>query len=689
MAGIAKNTITDKSFNHLIDESSPYLLQHAYNPVDWYPWSEKALEKARREDKPIFLSIGYAACHWCHVMEHESFENDEIAAILNEFFVSIKVDREQRPDLDQIYMSATMAINGSGGWPMSVFLTPDLKPFFAGTYFPLEDVYGRPGFKRLITSIADEYKKNRQNIENYAQSLTDALKTSTTTDEAISKIDRSIIDIAVKQLIQSYDPINGGFGGAPKFPHPTDLSFLMKIFLTNDDKNLLNAIEHSLQSMARGGIYDHIGGGFHRYSVDAQWLVPHFEKMLYDNAMLAVTYGDAHQLTHNEFYRTIVIDTLDFMIREMQDNEGGFYSSLDADSDGIEGKYYVWIKSEIEKLLGENSGHFCKYYNITDHGNFENQTNIPNINRDSDLYREKSGLSDDRFEKIIAEQKEILFKERQNRVRPFTDDKILTSWNGLTLSALAKGYKITQDEQYRTAALQTAQFIKNKLILNDKLLHSYRDGKISEGQFLEDYAYFIQGLLDLYEIVYDYKWIRLAEKLSLDAIALFSDEKNNLYLSPSDQKDHFIRPKDVTDGALPAPGSILIHSLIKLADITGNNDLMKNAENFLNALSPMLNQIPHGLISAVSAYNYFLSDKIEIVLVGNQNRKQFLDEFYKRYMPNAILVVSDSGKESISLLEGRQSNGSTVAYICKNFSCNLPADSPEIFRKQLAQLTGE
>jgi uncharacterized protein YyaL (SSP411 family) len=689
MPKMAKKTNRNKAPNDLIDESSPYLLQHAYNPVDWYPWSEKALEKARLHDKPIFLSIGYAACHWCHVMEHESFENEDIAAILNEHFVSIKVDREQRPDLDQIYMSATIAINGSGGWPMSVFLTPDLRPFFAGTYFPPEDVYGRPGFKQVITSIAAEYKKNRQNIENYAESLTDALKSSNTPDIAEPIIDSTIIDLAIKQLMQSYDPINGGFGGAPKFPHPTDLSFLMKIFALKKDKNLLNAIEHSLLSMAHGGIYDHIGGGFHRYSVDAQWLVPHFEKMLYDNALLAVAYSDAYQLTHNEYYRKIVIETLDFMICEMQDGEGGFYSSLDADSDGEEGKYYVWTKAEIENLLGENSVHFCSYYNITDDGNFENHTNIPNINRDSDLYRESSGLAIDSFAQAVEKQREILFKERQKRIRPFTDDKILTSWNGLTLSALAKGYKITQDEKYRTAALRTALFNTDRLLKNNRLMHSYRQGMTSEGQFLEDYAYLIRGLLDLYEIVYDYKWIMLAKQLAVDAIALFSDKKYNLYLSPSDQQDHFIRPKDITDGALPAPGSILIHSLIKLADITDNNDFIKDAEKFVTAVSSTMSQIPHGMISAVSAYEYLLSDKIEIVLVGEHNRKPFLDELYNRYLPNAIIFVSDRGEEKISLLEGRQSSGNTIAYICKNVTCNLPAASPVDFRKQLAELLGE
>ncbi len=688
MKNITENINSEKSANHLIDESSPYLLQHAYNPVDWYPWSEESLEKARLEDKPIFLSIGYAACHWCHVMEKESFENKEIAAILNEHFVSIKVDREQRPDLDQIYMTVTMAINGSGGWPMSVFLTPDLKPFFAGTYFPSDDMYGRPGFKRLIMQIATEYKNNRQNIEDYAQSLTDALKSSYSSDETTGNINTTIIDSAVAQLMKNYDAIHGGFGSAPKFPHPTELSFMMKIYASNSDKNLLNAVEHTLQTMARGGIYDQIGGGFHRYSVDAVWLVPHFEKMLYDNALLAVTYSDAYKLTHNEFYRNIVKETLDFMIREMQDNNGGFYSSLDADSDGEEGKYYVWKKADIERLLGKDAARFCRFYNITDNGNFEHQTNIPNINRDSDHYRETSGFDIDSFEKIINGQKQLIFNERQKRIRPLTDDKVLSSWNGLAISGLAKGFQITNDEKYRSAALRAAEFIRGELIRNDKLFHSYRSRKVSGGQFLEDYAYFIQGLLDLYEIVYDYEWISLAKRLANSANALFSDDSGNLYLSPADQKDHFIRPKDITDGSLPAPGSILIHSLIKLADLTGDRNLLKQAEQLLAALWPTINRMPHGMISAVSAFDYLISDKIEIVLVGEKERGRFLGEIYKSYCPNGIIVVSKRGEEKINLLESRQSNGKTTAYICKNFACNLPADSPEELRAQLASLKG-
>ncbi|MCK5125826.1 MAG: thioredoxin domain-containing protein [candidate division Zixibacteria bacterium] len=683
---VNQNHSESKFTNHLIDENSPYLLSHAHNPVNWYPWSDEALELAKTEDKPIFLSIGYAACHWCHVMEEESFENEAIAQLLNENFVSIKVDREQRPDLDQIYMAATVTINGSGGWPMSVFLTPDLKPFYAGTYFPPEDRYGRPGFGTLITKLSEAFKSDRDNINNYAKSLAERLSSGQGQTTGRTELDKSIIEKSAKLLMRNYDNENGGFGGAPKFPHASELSFLLKVYSKNGDKSLLNAIEHSLQSMGQGGIYDQIGGGFHRYATDAKWLVPHFEKMLYDNGMLTMTYSDAYKITHNESYKKIVEETLDFLIREMQDETGGFYSSLDADSDGEEGIYYVWEKSQIEKLLGEDSETFFQYYNITNSGNFENRTNIPNITSASQNYKKQSASNDKEYETLINKQKNVLFKERQKRNRPITDDKILTSWNGLAISGLSKGYQITGNDKYRQAALQAASFIKNNLYEDNKLYHSYRLGKKTEKQFLEDHAYLMQGLINLYEISYDYEWIKFAKKLADNAITLFADESGNLFLSPKEQDDLFMRPKDISDGALPAPGSILIQSMVKLADITGDKGLEKSIDKYIAALSSNMNQMPSGMISAISAYNDLVSDKVEIIMVGKDNRDKYLDIIYNTYISNSVLVVSDKGEENIGLLEGRQSNGETVVYMCKNFSCNLPANTVEELQKQLDEL---
>jgi uncharacterized protein len=682
------NPVEDfKYTNHLIDESSPYLLAHAHNPVDWYPWSNEALEKAKREDKPIFLSIGYAACHWCHVMEEESFENEEIAKILNVNYVAIKVDREQRPDLDQIYMSATMAMTGSGGWPMSVFLTPDLKPFFAGTYFPPDNRNGRPGFKYVLTELAKGYKAERTHIEEMASRIVEALKSSHSSPDEKALLGKQNIESAVRALMNDYDPVLGGFGRAPKFPHPVELAFLLKRYATNHDLNLLAAAEKTLQMMARGGIYDQLGGGFHRYSTDSRWLVPHFEKMLYDNALLASTYADAYLITGNEMYRKVVIETLDFILREMTGPSGAFYSSLDADSEGKEGKFYVWKKEEIDSILGDKAPLFCRYYNIGADGNFEGKTNILNIDSTSEQYRQRTSLAPEEFAKKIETSRQILFDIRARRIRPATDDKILTSWNGLAISALARGYQITGDERYRAAALKAAQFIRNNLYHDNLLVHSCRQEINSPGTFLEDYAYFISALYDLYEITYDFGWIEFASELATTAVPLFTDPAGNYYLSPENQAEYFIRPKDITDGALPAPGSIMIQALLRLAEITGNEKFQKQGENGLTALSKDIAAMPQAMISAVAALDYSLSDGIEIVVVGHDGREDFMKEIHHRYIPHGVIIVSDRGDERIPLLEGRKSRGLATAYICRNFACRRPVTSIAELKQELDLLS--
>jgi uncharacterized protein YyaL (SSP411 family) len=681
-----KANIAHRYTNHLIGETSPYLLQHAHNPVNWFPWSSEAHEKARNEDKPIFLSIGYAACHWCHVMEEESFEDVEIARILNDHFISIKVDREERPDLDQIYMAAGIAMTGSGGWPMSVFLTPDLKPFFAGTYFPPDDRYGRPGFKRLVTEIAHVYRTERNKIEDFARALVNNLSQSYAGANRTVALDKSIIVRAEEGLLKNYDRVYGGFGGAPKFPHSTELSFLLKGYAWGKNQALLSAIEHSLQSMARGGIYDHLGGGFHRYATDSRWLVPHFEKMLYDNALLADTYAEAFQLTGNQSYRKVSLETLDFILREMTDTSGGFYSSLDADSEGEEGKFYVWAKSEIESLLGENTDIFCRYFNITDTANFEHDTSILNIDSSSCEYRERFLPGQEKFDKIIKHSKQVLLEARSDRPSPFTDDKILTSWNALAISGFAKGYQISRKERYRQTALKAAQFIKDSLYKDAELHHAYRLGRVMDGPFLEDHAYFIQALVDLYEITYDYNWIGLAAKLADDVWRMFSDNRGNLYLSLEGNKDHFMRPRDIADGALPAPGSILIQSLLRLSDITGGTVYRERAEKALAAISGEVAQRPYSFTSAIVALGYLITDRVEIVVVGEEGRDDFLDEIYRKYLPNRVVIVSDKGNENIPLLEGRRGQGKTVAYVCRDFVCRMPVTTPDELRKQLADL---
>jgi len=686
MAESAKAAGKQKSTNHLVDETSPYLLQHAHNPVDWYPWSDEALKKARDEDKPIFLSIGYAACHWCHVMENESFENEEIASLLNENFVAIKVDREERPDIDQIYMSATMAMTGSGGWPMSVFLTPDLRPFFAGTYFPPEDGLGRPGFKPLIKEIAAAYRNDRSRLENFSRSLVDALQKNSCNEESAGELNETIIHNALDNLLAHHDRVNGGFGSAPKFPHPFELSFLMKKYVTEKRRDLLEAAIHSLRSMARGGIYDQLGGGFHRYSVDARWLVPHFEKMLYDSALLTVAYAEACKSTGDPLFSRITRETLDFMLSEMKNKDGGFYSSLDADSDGGEGAYYVWTYDEISGILDDKAENFTKYFNVSRMGNFENGTSILNLDASSDSLRGRFQDGPDQFDQDMEESRKLLLDARNNRNRPATDDKILTSWNGLALSALAAGYQVTRDERYRKAAVETAEFLRANLYRDKKLFHSFRDGRVSGGPFLEDYAYLIEGLVNLYEIDYDFSWINLAVELAEDGLELFSDDSGHLYLSPDGSADHFIRPRDVFDGALPSPGSIFIRDLLVLARLVGRDEFRQKAAGALAALSGSMTKTPMAMISTIESLDYYLSPEIEIVVVGKDNRRNFLDEIYGRLLPYRLLVVSDQGEEPIPLLEGRHETGETIVYVCRDYVCRIPATSLDEFRKQLEQL---
>jgi len=675
-----------KHTNHLINETSPYLLQHAHNPVDWYPWGDEAIEKARREDKPIFLSIGYAACHWCHVMEEESFEDSATAEILNEHFIPIKVDREERPDLDQIYMAATQALTGGGGWPMSVFLTPDLKPFFAGTYFPPVDMAGRPGFKTVLNEIGRVYRQDRGRVGEIADDVTSRLSQYYGVKNNAVPLTGEVVNSAVKSLMTSFDRVHGGFGGAPKFPHAAEISFLFKNAVKHDDKDVLNAALFSLRQMARGGIFDQIGGGFHRYSVDARWLVPHFEKMLYDNALLAVVYAEAYQITGDELYRNVVRATLDFVLREMTHDNGGFYSSLDADSEGEEGKFYVWEKDEIDRILGSDSDIFNEYYNITTAGNFEHHTNIPNISDKSDICLQKSGLPEEEFFAKLRKARETLFRARTERVRPFTDDKILTSWNGLMISGFAYGYQITGDIRYRDAAIRAADFIQDKLLDDGNLLHSFRNDKTTGGPFLEDYAYFIRGLNDLYEVEYKYDRIKLAVKLTETALHLFSDSDGHFYLSPADNSDHYMRPKDISDAALPSPGSIQLNNLIKLSEIVGRRDFLGHAEKGLNAISSNIVGMPHALISAVTAFDQMTSEKVELVVSGREDRKKFLSKIYARYIPHRVIVVSDGAGEDILLLKGRENDGPAVAYICRNFTCNLPANSIDELDRQLSAL---
>jgi len=677
-----------KFTNHLIGESSPYLLSHAHNPVDWYPWGEEALKKARELDRPIFLSIGYSACHWCHVMERESFENEDIAAILNENYISIKVDREQRPDLDNIYMAFTVAMNRGGGWPMSVFLTPDLKPFFSGTYFPPEDAYGRPGFRRVLTEIAQVYKGDKDQIITSSEKIYQQLTSKMNLAARDGSLNAEAITAAAQGLMRNFDHSYGGFGDKPKFPHSIELSLFLRHYRQSGDRVYLEAAEKALKGMARGGIYDHLGGGFARYATDQRWLVPHFEKMLYDNALLVEVYAEAFQITGNEFYLKVITETLDYMLLEMGDESGGFYSALDADSEGEEGKFYVWSKSEIEETLGDKAAPFMNYYNVTAQGNFEGH-NILNISRQSFRVPDESGLAD--FDAYLAESRMKLFDTRAERIRPLTDDKILTSWNGLALTALCRGYQVTGEKKYLRAAVKNAEFILGELYRDDKLTHAYRQGVHSQGQFLEDYAYFVRGLLDLYESDWsrnNFRWLDAADRLAARGVELFMDDDGMFYLRPDNLTDLIIRPKDENDGVTPAPGSVMIYNLFKLNRITGKKHYVETAERGLSALSGMIAQYPTSMTSALSALDYYLNDKIEIVVMGhNDDHEKIMDEIYARYLPHRVIAIGRDADKSRPLFEGREApEGEVIVYICRNSVCKLPVSTVEDLRQSLKEM---
>ncbi len=671
--------------NRLAGENSPYLLQHADNPVDWYPWGEEALNKAKQEDKPIFLSIGYSSCHWCHVMEHESFENPDIAALMNKYFISIKVDREQRPDIDEIYMSFTTAMTGSGGWPMSVFLTPDLKPFFAGTYFPPDDNYGRPGFSKVLIQLGEAYRTQKQELLDTAENMFKALTEQINASVKPTALDTNALERTAQQLYANFDIVNGGLGHQPKFPHATEFSMFLRYYKRSGDLRFLRGTELALKNMARGGIFDQIGGGFHRYSTDNRWLVPHFEKMLYDNALLVPTYAEAYQITNNEIYLRTIRETLDFILREMTDSSGGFYSALDADSEGEEGKFYVWSYDEIKNVLGDNAEPFLPYYNVTPGGNFEghNILNVTDISQRAVNYE-----NIDKFSETIEQSKVKLLELRAQRIRPLTDDKILTSWNGLAISAFCRGYQVSGEKRYLEAAIKCASFIRQVLYRDGKLTHSYREGKHSAGEFLEDYSFLIRGLIDLYEsdvIGDNEEWILFAVELADTASKLFGGVDGKIYLRPEGETDLLFRPKEERDGAIPAAGSIMSGNLLKLNRITGRNEYFMAAEKSLKSLSGQVAQSPAGFSSLTAALDYYFGDKVEIVISGQGDQlNQMLKAVYRRYLPNRVIAFDNNRNSKLPLFEGRQSqNGEVRAFVCLNSVCQLPVTTIEEIERQL------
>ena len=678
--------------NRLANETSPYLLQHAENPVDWYPWGEEALSRARDEDRPILLSIGYSACHWCHVMERESFENDDIAAIMNEYFVNIKVDREERPDLDAVYMEAIQMLTGSGGWPMTVFLTPEGRPFYGGTYFPPDDRQGMPGFPRLLAAASQAYHTNKTEIERVTRQLSDQMGRTGQMPRGFTPLTTEVMHGAYSQLATQFDHLNGGFGNAPKFPQPMTPEFLLRYYRHGFNARALEMVELTLQKMAYGGMYDQVGGGFHRYSTDAYWLVPHFEKMLYDNALLARLYLHAWQITGNPLYRRITEETLDYVLREMTDPAGGFYSAQDADSEGVEGKFFVWTTDELRPLLGDDADLIMGYYGVTESGNFEG-SNILNVPRPPADFASQRGVSEEALSDAIARVRATLLEVREQRIHPLLDDKVLTSWNGLMLRACAEAGAALQRPDYLDVARNNAAFLlENMRDGNGRILRTWRNGEAKLLGYLEDYACLADGLLSLHEATLETRWLQEAVAVADGMNALFWDDAvGGFYDTGSDHEQLVIRPRDVFDNAQPCGSSVAADVLLRLGVITGNDDYSSKGATPLRALQQLFGRAPAATGHWLAALDFYVSLPREIVIVGptdSDSTQAMLREINGRFMPNKVAVgMADPANPPLKdspLLEQRvMQNGQPTAYVCENYACQLPVTNASALAAQL------
>jgi uncharacterized protein YyaL (SSP411 family) len=691
--------------NRLVNEKSPYLLQHAHNPVDWYPWGEDAFAKARNENKPIFLSVGYSTCHWCHVMAHESFESEEVAAIMNREFVNIKVDREERPDVDRVYMTFVQATTGGGGWPMSVWLTPDLKPFVGGTYFPPEDRYGQPGFKKVLERIAAAWKDNHDKIVEQGGKIVTALRESQSAAADQGKIDPAILDSAYRQIERSYDANEGGFGSAPKFPRPVTLNFLSRFYARNpkseSGKQALEITLFTLRKMAAGGMHDHLGGGFHRYSVDRYWHVPHFEKMLYDQAQLASAYLDAFQITQDQQYQSVARDILDYVARDMTSKEGGFFSAEDADSlfehgksEHGEGAFYVWTKKETDAALGDAAEIFDFHYGVQSHGNAPEGSDPQDEFRGKNILIERHTIaetakqfkkSEDEVRQSLERSRKKLFAIRAKRPRPHLDDKIIAAWNGLMISAYARAAQVLDEPRCLETATRAAKFLHANLYdeKSKLLFRSYREGRSAVEGFADDYAFVIQGLLDLYEASFDVEWLKLATELQETQDCLFFDKKNGGYFSTSGKDESvFLRMKDDNDSAEPAASSIAALNLLRLSQIYNDREMEDRARKTIDAFATTLSHFPSAMPQMLVALDFSSSKPRQIVIAGEKHApetKALLTEVRRHFLPKTTLLLADSAEGQKYLGQGNEAiramsmiDGRPAAYVCENFTCKTP-----------------
>ncbi len=689
---------TPRSLNRLASETSPYLLQHAANPVDWYPWGPEALARAKAESKPIFLSIGYSACHWCHVMERESFENPDIAAVMNERFVNIKVDREERPDLDHIYMSAVMAMTGSGGWPMSVFLTPDLEPFFGGTYFPPTDSRGMAGFPRVLLSVHRAWVEKREEINQAAAEMTDRLRSMSALPAGEGDLTVEMLDRAARVSLQNFDSKHGGFGHAPKFPHPMDLRVLLRHHARTGDTHALHAVKLSLEKMARGGIYDHLGGGFARYSTDARWLVPHFEKMLYDNALLTSTYLEAYQVTGQQEFARVARETIAYVLGRMTDPDGAFYSTEDADSDGVEGKYYVWSIAEIAAILGsERARTFCDVYDVTPSGNWEGH-NILNLTRGLEQAAAMLGREQEELATELAESRAQLLAVRGRRIAPAKDTKVIVAWNGLMLAALAEAGHILAEPKYLDAARRAAGFLLTRLRQPDgRLLHTYKDGVPKLDAYLDDYANLIDGLTRLYEATGETRWLNSALQLSTIMIDEFSDPEHGGFFYTGNRHETLItRTKDIHDNATPSGNAMAATALLRLGAITGLSTLTDAGRATLMSLRLVLEHEPAAAGQSMIALDFLLNPVKEFAVISGDDSVEFQDvlrAIARRFNAGKVVVpatvdqAADLGGSLPLLVDRTAREGRTTTYVCENFACQAPVVGVAGIEEALAGLT--
>jgi len=664
--------------NRLIHETSPYLRQHAHNPVDWYPWGDEAFARARTEDKPILLSVGYSACHWCHVMERESFEDEATARDMNALFVNIKVDREERPDVDHIYMNAVQLITGRGGWPMTMFLTPDGKPFYGGTYFPPEDRHGMPAFRRVLHGVAEAYRQKPEEIQKHVAQLLAGLEQVDALEATDAPPDGQLVVAAAAALSRAYDDVHGGIGQAPKFPNEAVLELFLRAHCVSGEARYRDMVTHTLRQMARGGIYDQLGGGFHRYSVDARWLVPHFEKMLYDNAQLVPLYLAAHQLTGEPLFATIARETLDYVLREMRDPSGGFYSTQDADSEGEEGRYFVWDVAEVRRLLDDGTAEVVeRYWDITPEGNFEHR-NILHVSLDIDQLAKLLKRDVDDVRRVLDTARATLLAAREQRVKPHRDDKILTAWNALMITAFARGAEVLGDDRYRTAAVDAVRFLTTTLQQGDRLLSTYKDGVAKLNGYLDDYAFFLAALLDVFEVTQDRTHLDHAGQLADAMLAHFWDpEAGGFFFTSDDHEALIVRSKPTFDGSIPSGNSVAARALLRLYHHTENATYLARAETLLRLFGAAVREQPFGLANMLCAIDFYAQKPREIVVVvPGPGDHPLLTRIRQTYVPNRTLRVVDAsrGDPLPPLLDGKGLvDGRETVYVCRNMTCAAPA----------------